>query len=132
MDVVIDTSAIIAVIANEPIRPKLIAATVGATLFAPASVHWEVGNAFAAMLKRRRIDLVQAVQALEGYQQIPVRFVDVGLKDSLTLAQRYSLYAHDVYVVECALKLRCDLLALDRGLIEAAKLAGLNVMEVAS
>ena len=75
MDVVADASVIIAVISNEPQRDRLIDLTKGADLLAPPSVHWEVGNAFSAMLKRRRITLAQALQAIQVYRQIPIRFV---------------------------------------------------------
>jgi uncharacterized protein with PIN domain len=54
VDIVIDTSVIIAVIANEPERERIVAATYRANLLAPMSVHWEVGNAFSAMLRRGR------------------------------------------------------------------------------
>lgn len=54
MDIVIDTSVIIAVIANEPEKGDLVELTKGANLIAPLSVHWEIGNAFSAMLKRRK------------------------------------------------------------------------------
>ena len=57
MKLIVDTSVIIAVLANEPIKEKLIALTKGVELIAPMSVHWEVGNAFSAMLKRKRIDI---------------------------------------------------------------------------
>ncbi len=46
MDIVVDTSAIMAVIINEAQREILIDLTRGANLLAPASVHWEIGNAF--------------------------------------------------------------------------------------
>lgn len=72
MNIVIDTSALIAVIADEPERPKLIEVTIGTDLIAPQSVHWEIGNAFSAMFKRKRISLEQAEQALEIYHQIPI------------------------------------------------------------
>lgn len=52
MNLVVDTSVIIAVIANEPEEATLVAQTQGADLFAPHSLYWEVGNAFSAMLKR--------------------------------------------------------------------------------
>ena len=55
MKIVIDTSVIIAVITNEPHRESLLQATLGAELLAPPSVHWEIGNAFSAMLKRNKI-----------------------------------------------------------------------------
>jgi len=49
MELVVDTSAIIAVLVREPLRAALIDVTAGADLLAPPSVHWEVGNAFSAM-----------------------------------------------------------------------------------
>ncbi len=52
--VVIDTSAIIAVLVSEPERGPIVRATIGQELVAPGSVHWEVGNALSAMLERRR------------------------------------------------------------------------------
>ncbi len=54
MDVVIDTSAVIAVILGEPERDALIDMTDGVQLMAPPSLHWEVGNALAAMFRRGR------------------------------------------------------------------------------
>jgi len=44
MDVTVDTSVVIAVIANEPEKQSLIRMTEGADLIAPHSVHWEIGN----------------------------------------------------------------------------------------
>ena len=60
MELVIDTSAIIAVIANGSERATILERTAGAILTAPYSVHWEVGNAFSAMFRRGRITLAQA------------------------------------------------------------------------
>ena len=130
MDLVIDTSAIIAVIANEPERSAIVEHTVGANLVAPESVHWEVGNAFSAMFKRRRITLLQAKQALRSYEQIPLRFIDIGLVRSLELSDRLGLYAYDAYILTCALKLRSPLLTLDKQLAVAASLVGVHVLEV--
>ncbi len=130
MDLVIDTSAVIAVIANEPERDAIIAQTVGVSLLAPASVHWEIGNSFSAMLKRRRITLSLAQQAIRSYEQMQFRFIDVDLSQSLDLSARLGLYAYDAYVLACALNLRSPLLTLDNGLAGNAALAGVRVMEV--
>ena len=130
MDLVIDTSAVIAVIANEPERDAIIAQTVGVSLLAPASVHWEIGNAFSAMLKRRRITLSLAQQAIRSYEQMQFRFIDVDLSQSLNLSAQLGLYAYDAYVLACALNLRSPLLTLDNGLAGNAALAGVRVMEV--
>ncbi len=130
MSLVIDTSAIIAVIANEPERDAIIAQTAGVSLLAPASVHWEVGNAFSAMLKRRRITLDQALQAIKSYEQMQFRFIDVDIGQSVNLSDQLGIYAYDAYVLACAVTLRSPLLTLDKGLAGNAPLAGVRVLEV--
>ena len=130
MDIVVDTSVIIAVIANEPEKDSLIRQTIGADLLAPPSCHWEVGNAFSAMLNRRRITLPQAQQAIDAYRSIHIRFVDVELLQAVELAQRLGIYAYDAYIIACALNQRCALISLDRRLVAAAKVAGADVLEV--
>lgn len=130
MDIVIDTSAVIAVIANEPEKPAIVEHTLGANLIAPASVHWEVGNAFSAMFKRRRISLSQAKEAIKSYERIVFRFIDIDLGQSLDLASRLNMYGYDAYVLACALNLRSPLLTLDKKLAAAAPMVGVKVLEV--
>ena len=64
MALVVDTSVILAVVLNEPTKAVLIRLTTGADLIAPLSLHWEIGNALSAMLKRKRITEAEAQQAL--------------------------------------------------------------------
>jgi len=129
-DIVIDTSAIIAVIAGEPERAMLIEHTQGADLIAPPSVHWEIGNALSAMFKRQRISLAQALKALSVYQQIPIRFVDVELDEVLRIANDLGIHAYDAYLIQAALKYRSPLLTLDNYLIECAEQMKARVIEV--
>ena len=129
-DLIADTSTIIAVIANEPEKPRLIAKTQGCELFAPYSLYWEIGNAFSAMIKRGRITLNQATAAIEIYEQISLTLVDVDLKQALEIVDRHKVYACDAYMIACALTRGCPLLTLDSGLAYAAKAAGVEVWEV--
>jgi len=122
MNIVVDTSAIIAVIINEPSKPAIIQATQQANLLAPTSVHWEIANTFSAMFRRNRIRLDNALQAITIYQQIPIRFVDVELIESLQIASQLNLYAYDGYLLRCAQKYHAPLLSLDRTLQEAAEM----------
>ena len=131
MEVVIDASVLIAVIANEDEKEKLVAMTSEAELIAPLSVHWEIGNAFSSLLKRKRVTLEEALQAIEIYLQIPVRFVEVELTESLELADELGLYAYDAYLLRCAAKYRLPLLTLDGRLAQAAKEKKIQVLEVA-
>ena len=130
MNIVIDASAIIAVIAAEPQREALIALTRGADLLAPQSVHWEIGNAFSAMIRRNRITLDQATIAIRAYKRIPIRFLEIDLQASLEIADRLGICAYDAYLIRCALRYNAPLLSLDRGLVSAAQRLNAQVIEV--
>jgi predicted nucleic acid-binding protein len=130
MEIVVDASVLIAVIVSEAEKDALIVMTSGAELVAPLSVHWEIGNAFSAMLRRKRITLEQALRAIDIYLGIPIRFVEVELVDSLQLADELNLYAYDAYLLRCAGKYRLPLLTLDAKLAEMAKSKKIQVLEV--
>jgi predicted nucleic acid-binding protein len=130
VDVVVDTSVIVAVIANEPVKAALIELTRGADLIAPPSVHWEVGNALSAMLRRKRATLEAILEAAGAYAQIPIRFVDVELEETLRIAASMGLYAYDACLIRCALKYSSPLISLDGYLIECARLAKAQIIEV--
>ncbi|MGA1131332.1 MAG: type II toxin-antitoxin system VapC family toxin [Prochlorotrichaceae cyanobacterium] len=130
MKIVVDTSSIIAVIVGEPEKDRLIELTQNATIVAPASVSWEIGNAFSAMLKRSRINLEQAVEAIKIYQKITLEIVDVNLKESVELAGKLNIYAYDAYILQCAIENNSPLISLDRNLVKLAKCEGIQVIEV--
>jgi predicted nucleic acid-binding protein len=131
VELVVDTSVLIAVLTGEPTRDQLIARTQGAELLAPGSVHWEVGNAFSALLKRRRLKLPEVQAALSAYARIPIRFVEIEPAVALELADRFGLYAYDAYLMACARRQRAPLLTLDARLSRVAREAGVEIMEVA-
>ena len=130
MLVVTDTSALVAVLTSEPEREAIVRATDGADLVAPASVHWEIGNALSAMLKRRRATAAQVQKVLVAYGAIPLWLVDVDLALALEIAAEHGLYAYDAYLITCALGQRAPLLSLDGGLNHAAKIAGVQLVEM--
>jgi len=130
MDITIDTSALIAVIANEPEKPKLIEMTKDVSLIAPQSVHWEIGNAFSSWFKRKKATLEQTLVAIQAYQQISLRLVDIDLVQALKLSHSHNIYAYDAYLIATALKYKCPLLSLDRRLITIAKKVDVETIEV--
>ena len=130
MNIVVDTSVIIAVLLNEPVKSSLIEATSDATLYAPMSLHWEIGNAFSAMFKQNRLSLEQAQKALRIYKHIPLNLLDVDLGKSIQVSSEQNAYAYDAYFVVCAQKLHAPLLTLDKGLKIAAVQAGIKILEV--
>ena len=96
---------------------------------APASVHWEVGNALSAMFKRKAIGIKEGLQLLDAYAAIPIRMAEVGLKQAVELSARWNLYAYDAYVLACAVNQRAPLLTLDGGLRERARELKLDILE---
>ncbi len=129
-NVVVDASVLIAVVTNEAEKARLVQLTQDVDLIAPHSIRWEIGNAFSAMLKRRRITVEDAIRAIELYQKIPVRFVDVEIEEAIKLADALNIYAYDAYLVRCAIKYNSPLLSLDEGLVQSAKSAKAQVLEV--
>lgn len=117
-------------IGEQPEKAELIELTRGATLVAPPSVHWEVGNALSAMFKRKAIGLDEALTLLESYAGIAIRFTDLALKQAVELAARVNVCAYDAYVLACATNQRAPILTLDNGLKERARELKLNVLEV--
>ena len=130
MDLVVDTSAIIAIIVDEPEKAAVEAYTADSNLVAPASVHWEIGNALSAMFKRDRISLTQARLAIASYEQMRIQFVDVDLVQSLELSERMDIYAYDAYILVCASDLRLPLLTLDNRMAVVASQIGVRTLEV--
>ena len=130
MNIVIDTSVIIAVLTNEKHKRELIEMTSGADLIAPPSLYWELGNAFSALLKRQRILPSQVRNALRSFSRITIRYREIGLEGALKLCSRYGLYAYDAYFIACAQKYNIPLLTLDKTMIRIAKETGVEVREV--
>ncbi len=130
--IVIDASAVIAVVTNEAHKPALIRLTAGIELLSPASLSVEIGNAFSAMFKRRRISLLEAKAAVEAYKHIAIRLTAIDLAQALDLSHQLGIYAYDAYLLACSLQHRCPLLTVDGGLRAAARRVGVEVPEVSS
>ncbi len=130
MKITIDTSALIAVILNEPEKTPILKKTHGAKLLSPESVHWEIGNAFSAMIKRDRILLQLAKQGIKEYQNIPIKFINVNIFSTMDLVEQFKMYAYDAYLIKCAMQTDTPILTLDKGLMHIAKSVGIKVVEI--
>ena len=130
MDIVIDTSALIAVIVGEPERGGIIELTRGNSLIGPGSIPWEIGNAFSAMFKRGRLELDAAKSGLSIFNSIPLRYIETDFSKVLSIARQSNMYAYDAYFLDCAIRCRSPLLTLDRALQAAAQNLNVTVMEV--
>ncbi len=130
MDIVIDASAILAVIVGEPERDRIVEMTSGHNLVGPGSIPWEIGNAFSSMLKQHRVDIDEVRQGLSIFQSIAIRYLAVDLQNALSIAHSANMYAYDAYFIDCAARHAAPLLTLDRPLRRAADKLGVHVLEV--
>jgi len=130
MDIVIDTSALIAVIVNEPERNRIVEVTTGNTLIGPGSIPWEIGNAFSAMFKQNRLTLDEAQKGFVIFDSIPLRYIKPDFVNALKLSKQANMYAYDSYFLDCAVRHKAPLLTLDRKLKTAAQNLNVQTMEV--
>lgn len=130
MDIVIDTSALIAVIVAEPERNRIVELTTNNTLIGPGSIPWEIGNAFSAMFKRNRLSLDEARKGLSIFAAIPLRYIEPDFVKAVTISEQTNLYAYDAYFIDCAIRQKAPLLTLDRKLKMAAGSLNIRTMEV--
>lgn len=132
MNIIVDTSVILAVLLHEPDREAVIAATAGHATLVPPSVPWETGNALVAGLRRGRLTLPTLERAWRAFEAMELRFIDVDIGASFLLAAEHGLYAYDAYFLEAARRHRTPLLTLDRRLASAAQAARIAVVEFAT
>ena len=130
MDIVIDTSALIAVIFGEKERPKIIEFTTGNTLIGPGCIPWEIGTAFSAMVKQERFTIEEAQKGLSIFESIPLRYVEPDFFKALKLSKQINMYAYDAYFIDCAIRYKSPLLTLDRRLKAAAHNMNVETLEV--
>ena len=129
-DLVIDTSAVLAVLLEEREKQAVVNATMGRILSAPASLRWEVGNAAAAAVKRRRLTAARARQLVADFEQVTIQELTIDLLRAVDLALELGLYAYDGYILEAARSSRYPLLTLDQTIQRNAKKLGLPLVEL--
>jgi predicted nucleic acid-binding protein len=130
MLIVVDASAILAVLLNETSRPAIIEATTGMEAISPSSLPWEVGNALSANVKRKRLTTEQAIQAVQAYHKISIRLIDVDIEQAIRISNELNLYAYDAYILLCAYVFKAPLLCLDKQMVKLAKGMGIKTVEV--
>ena len=80
------------------------------------------------MFKRKKSNLEKAKLALAAYREIPIKYIDVPLERTLEISNALNIYAYDAYLVQCAQQTSASLLALDNGLMTAAKEMGIHIL----
>lgn len=120
----------LAVILEEPEKALIVKGTSGYEAKAPGCLNWEVGNAFSAMAKRRRLGQEESLAALKAFEMIPIQEVEVDIEEALELALRNDIYAYDAYYLAAAKKHRVEIMSLDQKMLEVARNEGIKIKEL--
>ena len=129
-NIVIDTSAILAVLLDEPEKQAVVEDTMGSVVFATASLSGAVGNAATAGVKRRRLTTERARQLVIDFEQVTIRELAIDLLRAVNLGLELGIYAYDAYILEAARSSGFPLLALDGPIRRNAKKLGLTLVEL--
>lgn len=129
-NIVIDTSAILAVLLAEPAKQAVVDATMGTVVCAPASLRWELGNAATAGVKRRRLTPERARQLIIDFEQVTIRELAVDVGRAVDLGLELGIYAYDAYILEASRASGFPLLALDGPIRRNARKLGLSLVEL--
>ena len=130
MNMVADTNIFLSVALNEPERSRIIGLTTDASISAPEILPYEVGNALSAMIKRKKLTAVEALEVYKAVSLVPVRLVSVDIQVCLKIVGEHGVCAYDAYFLQCARAYSLPLLTLDRRMKQVAEDIGIQVLEL--
>ena len=129
MEILLDASAIIAVIVDEPESDIVINCTKGAITVSPSIVSFEIANSLTKMMKKGIINNVEKmINLIKIFQKIPIKIAEINLEKSLEIAWNYKLYAYDAFYLETAKRLNLPLLTFDSGMRRIGKEMGITIL----
>ena len=129
MNVLIDASALMPVLIDEPDKEYIFSATTDCELVAPSVLPYEIGNALTRLKRREILNDKQIIAAYNNFLKIPLRLLDVDIENALRLACKYNIYAYDAYYLEMACRLNLPLLTLDIPMKKIAIDLNLKILE---
>ena len=113
MDILLDASAIMAIILNEPTRDEVINLTENAMLLCPEVISFEIGNALVNLYRKRKINEQELLEAYRNFTLIPLRIIKVDMEKAIRIACKYNIYAYDAYYLEIAHRLKLPMITFD-------------------
>jgi predicted nucleic acid-binding protein len=129
MEVLLDASAIMTVIADEAESEIVINCTKGAVIVSPSVLPFEIANGLTKMIKKKVIDTKEKlINLIWNFQQIPIKIVEANIKKSLEIAWDYKIYAYDAFYLEVAKRLNLPLLTFDSEMRKIGKSIGINIL----
>ena len=129
MEILLDASAIITVIADEPKSQIVINCTKNAIIVSPNVISCEVANALTRMMRKKIITTEeQMINLIKSFKLIPIKQVEINLEKALEIAWHYKIYAYDAFYLELSKRLQLPLVTFDSGMIKIGKELGLTIL----
>jgi len=129
MEIVLDASAIIAVIADEPESGIVINCTKNAILVSPCMVSSEIANSLTKMMKKGIINNKEKmIDLIKIFHKIPIKVTEIDLEKSMEIAWDYKIYAYDAFYLETAKRLNLPLLTFDNRMRKIGKEMGVTIL----
>jgi len=132
MNIVVDANVYLAVILNEPEKQIIIEHTKGVDLISPEVLPYEIGNALAAMFKRKRLNKEQIMKSFDIFNTIPSYLAPVNIARALDISCMFNIYAYDAYYLELAERLKIPLFTFDKQMKNIAKNLEIKLIDIES
>ena len=129
MYVLMDASAIMAIILNEANRDRVISLTEGTMLMSSEVISFEIGNALINLRRKQKITEEGLLEAYRNYTLIPLRIIKVNVEKALRIACKNNLYAYDAYYLEIAHRLKLPLITFDASMKKAGLDMKISILE---
>ena len=118
MTIVVDASAVGAMLFNEPEGATLRAHIRDETLVAPELIDYELANICVKRMRRYSDEAAETLTLLEGLDHVPITRVRVPAKPVAELAAQTNLSAYDAAYLWLALSRDAELVTLDQRLAD--------------
>ncbi len=139
--IVIDASAVLSLLLNEPMAAKVLSVTIGTRLISPASLPYEIANALSARVRANNHTMLSkeyAMTAYKLYQAMPIELVPIDNSlhaQVFDIATTQRMYSYDAYLLLLAKIHQVPLLTLDgtgkkQGLIQYAAMLGIPCIQL--
>lgn len=118
MTLVVDASAVGAILFNEPDGATIRAHIRGESVIAPELIDYELANICVKRLRRYRSEVSETLVVFDELGALPITRVHVPPKDAAELAVRTGLSAYDAAYLWLALSNDVELVTLDHRLAD--------------
>lgn len=123
-DKVVDASAVVALLFDEPASDKVVERLRGASLHAPSLIGFEVANACLKKMRARPAERQALFDAFSLFDELSIAPQAVDLMEAIVLAERAKLSLYDASYLWLASALGAELVTLDERLARADEALG--------